>query len=78
MMSRTHEVGFHLAEPGQRLRPVPHSLHLVTLTREVEARELDDVIFIIDNENLGGHRLTHGNQYISIRSTSCGRMMIEM
>ena len=73
-----HEVGLDLAEPGERLRPVPHSLDLVTLAGQVEAGELDDMVLVVDDHHLGAHGLAHRDQYISIPSSGCRQRVIEM
>ena len=54
--SRQHDVehdqvGLDLAESAQRLGAIPHSLHLVALAGQVQARELDDVILVIDHQD---------------------------
>src|SRR5439155_3367513 len=54
-----------------RLRPVPHALDLIALAREIEARELDDVLLVVDDHDLRAHRSAHGVKFIMAASTGC-------
>ncbi len=47
-----HQVGLDLAEASHRLRPIPHSLHVVPLAGEVQASQLEDVRLVIDDQDL--------------------------
>ena len=54
-----HQVRLQLAEPGHGLRPVPHPLDLVALACQVQARQLNDVLLIIDDHDPRAHRSAH-------------------
>ena len=73
-----HQVGLDLAEAGDGLRAVPHALDLVALARQVEPRQLDDVLLVIDDEDLRVHRGSHGVKFITAASTGCLTKVSEM
>jgi len=54
-----HEVGLELAEPRQRLGAVAYSLDLVALTCQVETCQLDDVCFVVHDQDLGAQNSRH-------------------
>ena len=55
MMSRTTRSGLTWPNRASACDAVPHSLDLVALARQVEARELDDVVLVVDDQDLGAH-----------------------
>jgi hypothetical protein len=64
-----HEVGLELAELGHRLGAVSDALDLVALACQVEAGQLDDVNFVVDDQDLGAQWSAHSINRSPARQT---------
>jgi len=66
-----HQVGLDLAEPRYRLGAVPHPLDLIAFAGQIEPGQLDDVLFIVDDQDPRAHCRAHDTKFITVTSAAC-------